>query len=370
MNVEKMGQVFTPAHIVEDMKSLIKNKGRKLEPSCGDGAFLKHIDIDVSIEIDKVVGHKNSILMDFYDYSVSEKFDTIIGNPPYVAYKNIDKLTKSKLDESIFDKRTNLYIHFIYKCFLHLEKNGEIIFITPREFLKSCSSMKLNNILWNNGTITDILDFGDNNIFKGYSPNVIIWRYEKDNFKREFLYNGKKKMLSFNKGQFFFSNEKLVREFSEFFYVKVGGVSGCDKVFSHQSGEIESVYSKTVNDGSLRNFIYEDRMNTHLIKNRKILENRYLNGEWYNWIRKFYISNDERVYVNCKTRNKEPFFYNKCRYYDGSVLGIFFKKNFNVKEVIQVLNSLNWKDLGFMHDKRYIFTQRTLESCLLPDIFK
>ena len=40
LNVESLGQVFTPPHIVSDMLALVQNSGRFLEPSCGNGAFL------------------------------------------------------------------------------------------------------------------------------------------------------------------------------------------------------------------------------------------------------------------------------------------------------------------------------------------
>ncbi len=45
LNVENLGQVFTPQHIVSDMLNLIRNtsklqNARFLEPSCGNGAFL------------------------------------------------------------------------------------------------------------------------------------------------------------------------------------------------------------------------------------------------------------------------------------------------------------------------------------------
>lgn len=38
---ENLGQFFTPSDIVTKMVSLIENDGIIIEPSCGDGAFLK-----------------------------------------------------------------------------------------------------------------------------------------------------------------------------------------------------------------------------------------------------------------------------------------------------------------------------------------
>ena len=140
-DVKTLGQVFTPAEVVNKMLSLRKNFGRVLEPSCGAGAFFNAIPNCVGIEIDSNHCPKNAYNMDFFDYPISEKFDTIIGNPPYVSFQDISESTKSKLDMQLFNSRANLYLFFIEKCIRHLTSHGELIFIVPRDFLKSTSSI-------------------------------------------------------------------------------------------------------------------------------------------------------------------------------------------------------------------------------------
>ena len=115
------------------MLSLVENNGRVLEPSCGDGAFSNRIKNCVAIEYDSSKCPSYALNMDFFDYPITEKFDTIVGNSPYVKYKSINKETKSKLDLELFDTRTNLYLFFIYKCVLHLNDGGELIFIHKGE---------------------------------------------------------------------------------------------------------------------------------------------------------------------------------------------------------------------------------------------
>jgi len=173
-NVEQYGQVFTPQFIVDEMLGLKKNSGRVLEPSCGDGAFFKNIPNCVGIELDNNFKGNGVLNIDFFDYSVKEKFDTIIGNPPYVRYKDILESTKKKINSNLFDERSNLYLFFIEKCINHLNDKGELIFITPRDFLKATSSIKLNKFIFDNGTVTDLIDLGDKKIFDGFSPNCII----------------------------------------------------------------------------------------------------------------------------------------------------------------------------------------------------
>ena len=84
-----------------------------LEPSCGDGAFHKVKTADsVFIEIDKnVVGDQDVLVMDFFDYLVDEKFDTIIGNPPYVDNSLFEIHHKTNIKV-----QANLYLYFIKLC--------------------------------------------------------------------------------------------------------------------------------------------------------------------------------------------------------------------------------------------------------------
>ena len=85
-DVAQLGPVFTPPNVVDFMLDLCRNQGRTLEPSAGDGAFfstLRQRGADVvGIEIDPQVAPEGAMVRDFFDYPLTEQFDTIIGNPP------------------------------------------------------------------------------------------------------------------------------------------------------------------------------------------------------------------------------------------------------------------------------------------------
>ena len=237
LNVEHLGQVFTPPHIVSDMLNLIQSSKklenpRFLEPSCGNGAFLKNLPSNkVGIELDSNVIYDKSILQqDFFTYPIDEKFDCIIGNPPYVRYQDILESTKTLLApyKNVFDLRSNLYLFFIYKCILHLQDKGELIFITPRDFLKSTASVRLNGFLFSQGSITDFIDLGDKKIFDKAQPNCAIWRFEKGNFSRN---TNCLKTFSCVNGQILFTKNHYFIPFKKLFFVKVGAVSGADSIF-------------------------------------------------------------------------------------------------------------------------------------------
>ena len=65
--VKHLGQVFTPDNIVQKMISLSRNRGSILEPSCGNGAFLKKMNKAIGIEIDKnIITDKSVLKIDFF----------------------------------------------------------------------------------------------------------------------------------------------------------------------------------------------------------------------------------------------------------------------------------------------------------------
>jgi len=376
LKVEDLGQVFTESKIVQKMLKLRKNNGSILEPSCGDGAFFNVIENCVGIEYDKDVCPESAINMNFLDYSIENKFETIIGNPPYVKYKNIDVETKSKLNMSLFDERSNLYLFFIEKCINHLKDNGELIFIVPRDFIKATSAIKLNKFIYSQGTITDWEDLGDEIIFPGFSPNCAIFRFEKNNFTRKT--NGNLNFIESN-GQLLFVNENPQYKFSDYFFVKVGAVSGADEIFTNENGNMNFVCSKTVESCETRKMFYniEDSL---LLKNKNELINRkikkFTEKNWYMWGRGYFESDLPRIYVNGKTRKNNPFFINDCKAYDGSILAIFpkfkIKDNEHLELICEYLNKIDWEELGFKCGGRYLFNQKSLENILLinpPKIF-
>lgn len=296
------------------------------------------IGIEIDANILKDSGLESRIAnIDFFDYSLDEKFDCIIGNPPYVRYQDILDSTKFLLSSysSLFDSRSNLYLFFIYKCLLHLKDNGELIFITPRDFLKSTASIKLNEFLFSQGTITDFIDLGDKKIFEGAQPNCAIWRFEKGNFKRNTTCLRK---FSCVKGQIIFTKNHYFIPFSSLFSVKVGAVNGADSIFTNEIfGNVEFVNSTTAKSGKTRKMIYGEYakncpslqgFKTQLLQ-RKI--KKFNEQNWWAWGRDYYKSDKPRIYVNTKTRNKKPFLSTNARLMMARFL-LFFQ---NLKRILK-----------------------------------
>lgn len=58
--------------------------------------------------------------------------------------------------------------------------------------------------------------------------------------------------------------------------------------------------------------------------------------------------------------------------YDGSVLAVFprFKVDLeDLKMLCEMLNNVDWEELGFVCDGRFLFSQRSLENSMLGSEF-
>ena len=364
MNIKELGQVFTPKWVVEQMLDLRQNKGSILEPSAGDGAFMSLLEKNaVGIEIDPATSDDERVLRsDFFQYPRDNRFDTIIGNPPYVRFQDISERTKQILPMEGFDARSNLYLFFIAKSMDHLAPKGELIFITPRDFLKATSARNLNDRLYKEGSITHYYELGDATIFDGATPNCAIWRWKKGRKSRK-METGR--LFCCNEGQIWFGDKSQDR-LGDYFDVKVGAVSGADDVFTNkQRGCTYMVCSTTAKDGQPKRVIYnrkDQSLRKH--KSRLLLRKirRFDETNWWEWGRKFCARIGSRVYVNGKTRNKQPFFASEIEAYDGSVLALFPKTRIDAKRAAKELNQVDWERLGFVCDNRFLFTQKSLAN--------
>lgn len=374
-NVDTHGQVFTPAAVVDRMVGMIRNQGRILEPSCGDGAFVgripPHYPDVVAIELDAAHCPDGALNMDFFTYPESEQFDTVIGNPPYVKARDVLPATRRHFSTQLLDGHANLYLHFIEKCVRHLKPGGELIFITPRDFLKATGAARLNTWLFDQGTITDFDDLGDVRIFEGVVPNCAIWRFEKGNRSRR-LRDGRRMVLA--GGQILLTRGIYSVPLKSVFAVKVGAVSGADEIFTSASlGNADFVCSKTARTGELRRMIFDaplpwlEQFKERLLARRVA---KFDENNWWKWGRRHHVSDAPRIYVNGKTRNPHPFFVHECRNYDGAVLALFpHRRDADVQQLAAMLNEVDWHELGFVCDGRFLFAQRSLENALLPEDF-
>ena len=367
------GQVFTPATLVKDMLALRRNTGRVLEPSCGSGAFSNVLHAEgtdlTALELDREHAPAYAVVQDFFDLPVSERFNTIIGNPPYLRYQDIPAATKAKLDMTNFDRRSNLFYFFIEKCVKHLAPGGELIFVVPREFPKATAARRLNHWLFEQGAVTDFSDIGDK-VFDGATPACCVFRFEKGRTDRT-MTDGR--VFAEHDGQLLFlpAGTRGV-PLAEFFTVAVGGLTGADELYTHPLGNLDVVCSTTRKNGKTRKVLHGAHAKLMLPPHKAKLLNRrvrtFNEENWWEWGRKWKESAARRIYVNAKTRQVSPFFTHEATAFDGSVLALFpCNPAMNVDLAVSILNTVDWAALGFVTGDRFLFAQRALERTLIPD---
>jgi adenine-specific DNA-methyltransferase len=370
-DITTLGQVFTPPAIVERMLALRRNSGRVLDPACGDGAFSSGIEGCVAVELDAAHCPAGAHNVDFFAWPAGDRYATVIGNPPYVRARDILPATRIRLSSQLLDGHANLYLHFIEKCVRHLEPGGELIFITPRDFLKSTGAARLNTWLFEQGTITDFEDLGDTKIFAGAAPNCAIWRFEKGDMTHR-LRDGRRMVLS--GGQLLLTRGIYSVPLASVFAVRVGAVSGADEIFTNaELGNADFVCSKTAQTGQTRRMIFDAPLPWLEQHKERLLARRvtrFDESNWWKWGRRHHVSEAPRVYVNHKTRNARPFFTHPCNNYDGAILALFpHRRDADAAALAAMLNDVDWHELGFVCDGRFLFTQRSLEQTLLPEDF-
>ncbi|WP_273476008.1 HsdM family class I SAM-dependent methyltransferase [Methanobrevibacter woesei] len=192
---KNLGQVFTSEEIATFMCSLINKTelNNILEPSAGKGVFLKVLEENYkyktldAFEIDSTLNNVSNTLIyyeNFLSQNISSKYDLIIGNPPYVRWKNIPNFMKDEFKEKYWQDKINgqsdLLYAFLFKSIDLLEENGELIFITPSFWTQTKHSKKLREYLLSKGHFELIINFNEIKLFKNISSNIIIFKFIKN----------------------------------------------------------------------------------------------------------------------------------------------------------------------------------------------
>ncbi len=211
----KFGQYFTPEIVANFMIELadISANSIILEPSCGEGVFLKLLhdkgfDNLTAFEIDEELAQdfSNVRYESFISAKITTKFDLIIGNPPYIRWKNLEDDLKQELSSNpIWNKYFNslcdyLYI-FILKSIELLNENGQLIFICPEYWMNTTHSISLRNYMVANGYFEEIYHFNETPIFDKVTVSIVIFKFVKSKQKSEKIKVAK-----------FYANQKLTIE--------------------------------------------------------------------------------------------------------------------------------------------------------------
>lgn len=294
------GGFYTPKPIADFILKWALNGDKHfdiLEPSCGDGVFLKQIktnnlkyDSITAVEIDKNEANKacdlnlpntNVIEQDFYKFcnNTKNKFDLIIGNPPYVRYQFFDKKQRDEAEKIFakaglkYSKLTNAWVPFVVGSSLLLKDKGKIGFVLPAEILQVTYAKQLRIFLATFYNKINIISF-KKLVFPGIQQEVILLLCEKNTVKTHLIEHleledanvlknvdtmklkSPKKKIDFetNKWTFYFLeqneidfiekilNQKKVPHLKEFADVEVGMTTGYNKFFTVPQTTVEKYH--------------------------------------------------------------------------------------------------------------------------------
>lgn len=349
--VKTFGQVFTPDWVVKEMLDKADYKGKRIlnkkifEPSFGDGAFLMQIvdryikeakrknwsnkktqegleknifgvEIDNSL-YEKCIFNLNNISKDQglpgVNWSLKnedalqhklkkDKYDFIIGNPPYVRVHNLDKdvifYLKNNYD---FCKNgmIDIYLAFFELGLNVLKKEGNLVYITPNMFFKNSSNQYFRNYLIENNFITDLVNFGSFQVFDDVNTYNCIIKLKKNNKKARFNY------FEFLDSKITKVNEIKSSDYLEKKFVFTS-LENANFITKKQKGtSLEDIANIQYGFATLRDKIYISADNTFEDKERKQI---LFNGSWIEESLVKDIVKGSRMYFNGRIRKERILF--------------------------------------------------------------
>jgi len=204
------GGFYTPEPIAEFILRWGINSSNDfdiLEPSCGDGVFLEQLKNHkqkyksiTAIEIDEIeaqkaekieLKNKQIINDDFHTYcnNTLQRFDLIIGNPPYIRYQFFDRQQQVEAGYIFikaglaYSKLTNAWVSFVVGSSLLLKDNGgKIGFVLPAEILQVSFALQLRKFIAHFYNKINIISF-EKLVFPNIQQEVVLLLCEKNGTK-------------------------------------------------------------------------------------------------------------------------------------------------------------------------------------------
>lgn len=204
------GAYYTPLPLAEMMIGLFRNDPvirSVLEPSCGDGVFvdglirtgaIKQIETVTAVEIDEAEAGKvsdkagdeekitvlNQDFFEFYKKNMNNRYDLILGNPPYIRYQYLTEDQRDSMSAILTshgmksNKLVNTWVGFLVACVQMLSAHGRIVFVIPAEIMQVAYAQDLRLFLADSLSKITLITF-EELVFPDIEQEIVVFIGEK-----------------------------------------------------------------------------------------------------------------------------------------------------------------------------------------------
>lgn len=388
----KCGNSLIGTDILTNKLDLDLDQERKLNP------------FDFKMAFPKVFGSANpSRVSNPARVENARGFDAIVGNPPYVDIKALDKIDV----EYYFNKyksvenRINLYAIFIENALNKINNNGVVGYIIPNSILFQSSYLKLRDLILKNHSVEEIVKLPDN-IFKDANVETVILLLNNNNKNKNcktIIFENREKLdfLDFDKSiknqitnskkwdnhelKIFdiYSNEEIIKLLSKIEKTNQKLIDVCrftlgltpyDKAKGQTTEQIENrvYHTKEKLDENHKKLLEGSNVNRYFVSN---ITKEYINyGNWLGAPREQTFFLEERILI------RQIISGNPLRIFAGytteelyntqSIFNLIKRdKKTNLKFILAIINS---SLMNFYHNYKYLdLTKNTFQKILIQN---